>query len=51
MGGWVVTGPSLTIACLHPTGRGGAGGKAMKGLGWPSYGAGNPPEYLVSVDC
>lgn len=34
-----------------PTGQGGAGGKAMKGLGWPSYGAGNPPEYLVSVDC
>lgn len=29
---------------LHPTGQAGAGGKAMKGLGWPSYGAGNPPE-------
>lgn len=23
----------------------------MKGLGWPSYRAGNPPEYLVLVPC
>lgn len=23
----------------------------MKGLGWPSYRAGNPPEYLMLVPC
>lgn len=42
-------GPILTKACFHLTGQGGVGGKAMKGLGWPSYGAGNPPQYLVWV--
>lgn len=40
-------GPSLTKACLYLTGQGGAGGKPMKGYGWPSYGGGNSPAHLV----
>lgn len=39
--------PSLTQVCLYLTGQGGAGGKPMKGYGWPSYGAGNSAAHLV----
>lgn len=39
--------PSFTKVCLYLTGQGGAGGKPMKGYGWPSYGGGNSAAHLV----